>query len=47
MMIMTGSSDAPLNIPFDETILYRMHVRGFTKHATSKVKHKGTYLRYC
>lgn len=36
--------DAPLNIPFDETILYRMHVRGFTKHATSKVKHKGTYL---
>ena len=36
--------DAPLNIPFDETILYRMHVRGCTKHATSKVKHKGTYL---
>ena len=36
--------DAPLNIPFDETILYRMHVRGFTKHATSKVKHRGTYL---
>jgi glycogen operon protein len=36
--------DAPLNIPFDETILYRMHVRGFTKHISSKVKHKGTYL---
>lgn len=36
--------DAPLNIPFDETILYRMHVRGFTKHSSSKVKHKGTYL---
>ncbi len=36
--------DAPLNIPFDETILYRMHVRGFTKHSSSKVRHKGTYL---
>lgn len=36
--------DAPLNIPYDETILYRMHVRGFTKHKSSKVKHKGTYL---
>ena len=36
--------DAPLNIPFDETILYRLHVRGFTKHVSSKVKHKGTYL---
>lgn len=36
--------DAPLNIPFDETILYRMHVRGFTKHSSSKSKHKGTYL---
>lgn len=36
--------DAPLCIPFDETILYRLHVRGFTKHSSSKVKHKGTYL---
>lgn len=36
--------DGPLNIPFDETIMYRLHVRGFTKHASSKVKHKGTYL---
>lgn len=36
--------DAPLCIPYDETIMYRLHVRGFTKHASSKVKHKGTYL---
>lgn len=36
--------DAPLNIPFDETIMYRLHVRGFTKHQSSKIKHKGTYL---
>lgn len=36
--------DAPLCIPFEDTILYRLHVRGFTKHASSKVKHKGTYL---
>ena len=36
--------DAPLGIPFDDTILYRLHVRGFTKHVSSKIKHKGTYL---
>ena len=24
--------------------MYRLHVRGFTKHQSSKVKHKGTYL---
>lgn len=36
--------DSPLRIPFDETIMYRLHVRGFTKHASSKSKHKGTYL---
>lgn len=36
--------DAPLNIPFEDTIMYRLHVRGFTKHQSSKIKHKGTYL---
>lgn len=35
--------DSQLNTPYDETIIYRLHVRGFTKHASSKVKHKGTY----
>lgn len=36
--------DAPLGIPYDETVMYRLHVRGFTKHSSSKVKHKGTYM---
>lgn len=36
--------DAPLCIPYDDTVMYRLHVRGFTKHQSSKVKHKGTYL---
>ncbi|MCR5430146.1 MAG: hypothetical protein K6E58_02820, partial [Eubacterium sp.] len=35
--------DEKLNTPFDETIMYRLHVRGFTKSKTSKVKNKGTY----
>ncbi len=35
--------DKKLDIPFDETIMYRLHVRGFTKSKTSKVKNKGTY----
>ena len=36
--------DKPLRIAYEDMILYRLHVRGFTKHASSKVKHKGTYL---
>ena len=35
--------DKKLDIPYDETIMYRLHVRGFTKSKTSKVKNKGTY----
>lgn len=35
--------DAPLRIPYEETIIYRIHPRGFTKHASSKVKNKGTF----
>lgn len=30
-------------IPLNETVIYRLHVRGFTKHISSKVKHKGTF----
>lgn len=29
--------------PYSDTIIYRLHVRGFTKHASSKVKAPGTY----
>ncbi len=35
--------DAPLRIPYSELILYQLHVRGYTKHRSSKVKHKGTF----
>jgi isoamylase len=36
--------DKPLNRPIEDTIVYEMHVRGFTKSATSKVQHPGTFL---
>ncbi len=32
-----------LKIPYEEMILYRAHVRGFTKHSTSRTKDKGTF----
>lgn len=35
--------DRGLQIPEDEIIAYNLHVRGFTKSASSKVKHKGTF----
>lgn len=35
---------APLHIPYQDSIFYCLHVRGFTRHASSKVKHKGTFL---
>jgi isoamylase len=36
-------NDSPLCLPFSDTILYQLHVRGFTKHNSSKVKNKGTF----
>jgi len=30
-------------IPYDTSIIYKLHVRGFTKHKASKVKAKGTF----
>ena len=30
-------------IPYPDTIVYRLHVRGFTKHPSSGVKKKGTF----
>ena len=35
--------DKPLKIPYEEMILYRAHVRGFTKNPVSRVKDKGTF----
>ncbi len=36
--------DTPPSIPLSDLILYEMHVRGFTKDASSKVAYPGTYL---
>lgn len=35
--------DRHLRRPFSETVIYEMHVRGFTKANSSEVKHPGTY----
>ena len=35
--------DRPLSIPNHEVIAYSLHVRGFTMHRSSRVKHKGTF----
>ena len=37
--------DAPLKLPSTQTIIYEMHVRGFTRHPSSGVgeKKRGTY----
>lgn len=35
--------DKPLKIPYEEMILYRAHVRGFTKNPASRAKDKGTF----
>lgn len=35
--------DCQIRRPFNEVILYQLHVRGYTKHSSSGVKHKGTY----
>lgn len=32
---------------FKEMIIYRLHIRGFTKHSASNVKHKGTFAGLC
>lgn len=35
--------DRPLEIPLKDLVIYEAHVRGFTKHASSKVRRPGTY----
>ncbi|MEW5975316.1 MAG: glycogen debranching protein GlgX [Acidobacteriota bacterium] len=37
-------SDQPLNIHLADSIIYEMHVRGFTQHPSSNVKASGTFL---
>ena len=36
--------DQPLNIPLEKSIIYELHVRGFTRHKSSQVSHPGSYL---
>ncbi len=36
--------DKPLCNPFNETVIYEMHVGGFTRHPSSGVRYPGTYL---
>jgi len=36
--------DRPLKIPLADTIIYELHVRGFTRHNNSRVSSPGSYL---
>lgn len=36
--------DKPLERPFKDTIMYKLHVRGFTKDISSKVSYPGTFI---
>ncbi|MEH1873993.1 glycogen debranching protein GlgX [Nostoc sp.] len=36
-------NDCPLEIPPEDQIIYEMHVRSFTRHPSSGVKHPGTF----
>ncbi len=36
-------NDLPLEIPAQDLIIYEMHVRSFTRHPSSGVKHPGTF----
>lgn len=35
--------DRAPGIPYEDAVLYALHVRGFTKHRSSGVEHRGTY----
>lgn len=39
--------DVPPNTPMAQTVLYELHVRGFTRHGSSRVQHPGTFLALC
>lgn len=36
-------SDRQLEIPIEELVIYELHVRGFTRHPSSGVRHPGTF----
>lgn len=35
--------DVPLETPMQDTVIYRLHPRGFTRHASSGCKYRGTF----
>ena len=37
------TGDRPLETPAEDLIIYEMHVRGFTRHPSSGVRHPGTF----
>jgi glycogen operon protein len=39
--------DRPPAIPLAQTVLYELHLRGYTRHPSSDVRHPGTYLGLC
>ena len=39
-----GKNEKRLRIPYSESVFYELHVRGFTKSRTSRVKKRGTFL---
>ena len=40
-------NDVPPAIPLAETVLYELHVRGYTQHPSSGVTYPGTFLGLC
>lgn len=36
--------DRPPRLSYEDSVIYRLHPRGFTRHPSSKVKAKGTFL---
>jgi isoamylase len=36
-------ADRPLETPLEDLVIYEMHVRGFTRHESSRVKYPGSY----
>ncbi len=39
--------DCPPAIPMAQTVIYELHVRGFTRHSSAEVQHPGTFLGLC
>lgn len=39
--------DKPLMYPYEKSVIYQLHVRGFTKHMSSGVRKKGTFEGIC